>query len=124
MSALSPLIKLSDVLTCLLDWQDGQTPLRVLLTAPDSRFAFDCKLVRFFDTGISFQLSGDSDFIDLSLAGYDFETLNEGSDDTAHHEISDHPIHGRGLKASGGGRTLLILERNEEVLQGRSAPAR
>lgn len=112
MPALSPMLKLSDVLLCLLDWQDGQTPLRVLLSTPDGRFAFDCKLVRFFDTGISFQLSGDSDFIDLSLAGYDFEALEEGSGDAAREEIPDHP-HGRGLKASGGGRTLVILERNE-----------
>lgn len=127
MSALSPLLKLSDVLTCLLDWQDGQTPLRVLLSTPDGRFAFDCKLVRFFDTGISFQLSGDSDFIDLSLAGYDFEALDEGSADAAREEISGDPVHGpvqgRGLKASGGGRTLLILEVIEERLQGRPTPA-
>lgn len=131
MSALSPLLKLSDVLTCLLEWQDAQAPLRVLLSTPDGRFAFDCKLVRFFDTGVSFQLSGDSDFIDLSLAGYDFEGLDEGSSDAAHEEIPGHsvlgavhgPVHGRGLKASGGGRTLLILEMNEEVLQSRPASA-
>lgn len=114
MSALSPMLELSEVLTRLLDWLDGQTPLRVLLSTPDGRFAFDCKLARFFDTGISFQLSGDSDFIDLSLAGYDFEGLEEGSAEVAHEGIPGHP-HGRGLKASGGGRTLVILERIEEA---------
>lgn len=117
----SPMLELSEVLTRLLDWLDGQTPLRVLLSTPDGRFAFDCKLARFFDTGISFQLSGDADSIDLSLAGYDFEALDEGSGDAAREEISGHstngPVHGavqgRGLKASGGGRTLVILERIE-----------
>ena len=113
--ALSPMLELSEVLTRLLDWLDAQTLLRVLLSTPDGRFAFDCKLARFFDTGISFQLSGDSDFIALSLAGYDFEALEEGSDETAHEGIPDHGIHGRGLKASGGGRTLVILERFEEA---------
>lgn len=110
MLALSPLLKLSDVLTCLLDWQDGQTPLRVLLSTPDGRFAFDCKLVRFFDTGISLQLSDDSDSVDLNLTGYDFEALNEGAANVTHQELSAHRVHGRGLKASGDGRTLLILE--------------
>ena len=105
------MLKLSDVLTCLLEWQDGQTPLRILLSTPDGRFAFDCTLVRFFDTGISLQLSGDSDHVDLNLAGYDFEALNETSANLAHDELSDHPVYGRGLKANGGsGRTLLILE--------------
>ena len=113
--ASSPLLELSEVLTRLLDWLDGQTPLRVLLSTPDGRFAFDCKLARFFDTGISFQLSGDSDSVYLSLAGYDFEALEEGSGEAAHEEISDHRVRGRGLKASGGGRTLVILERNEEA---------
>ncbi len=94
----------------LLDWQDGQTPLRVLLSTPDGRFAFDCTLVRFFDTGISLQLSGDSDSVDLNLTGYDFEALNQGSANVAHEELLGHPIYGRGLKANGGERTLLILE--------------
>lgn len=110
MSALSTMLKLSDVLLCLLDWQDGQTPLRVLLSTPDGRFAFDCKLVRFFDTGISLQLAGDSDSVDLNLTGYDFEALDESAANGTHPEFSALPVHGRGLKASGSGRTLLLLE--------------
>lgn len=113
--ASSPMLELSEVLTRLLDWLDGQTPLRVLLSTPDGGFAFDCKLARFFDTGISFQLSGDSDSVDLRLAGYDFEALEEGSGDAAQEGIPGHGIHGRGLKASGDGRTLVILERIEEA---------
>ena len=104
------MLELSEVLTRLLDWLDGQTPLRVLLSTPDGRFAFDCTLVRFFDTGISLQLAGDSDSVDLNLTGYDFEALDEGAANGTHPELSALPVHGRGLKASGGGRTLLILE--------------
>ena len=104
---MSAMLKLSDVLTCLLEWHDRQTPLRILLSSPDGRFAFDCTLVRFFDTGISLQLSGDSDSIDLHLIGYDFEALNEAAVDD---EALDHTVWGRGLKASGDERTLLILE--------------
>jgi len=104
---MSSMLKLSDVLTYLLEWQDGQTPLRILLSTPDGRFAFDCTLVRFFDTGISLRLSGDSDSVDLNLTGYDFETLNEAADNLTDEELS---AYGRGIKANGGGRTLLILE--------------
>lgn len=103
---MSAMLKLSDVLTYLLEWHDRQTPLRILLSTPDGKFAFDCTLVRFFDTGISLQLAGDSDFVDLNLTGYDFEALHE---DTAepHEELSGN---GRGLKAKSSDRTLLILE--------------
>lgn len=107
---MSPMLKLSDVLTYLMEWQHQQTPLRVLLSTPDGRFAFDCTLVRFFDTGISLQLSGDSDSVDLNLTGYDFEALNEAAVNVAHEELSAHPVYRRGLKANSGGRTLLILE--------------
>ena len=117
MSALSPMLKLSDVLTCLLEWQDGHTPLRILLSTPDGRFAFDCTLVRFFDTGISLQLSGDSDTVDLNLTGYDFEALNQGSANVEHEELSAHLVYGRGLKAKGGERTLLILEQDRVELE-------
>jgi len=101
------MLKLSDVLTYLLEWHDRQTPLRILLSTPDGRFAFDCTLVRFFDTGISLQLAGDSDSVDLNLTGYDFEALDEGEDNVAKGELS---AFGRGLKANNDGRTLLILE--------------
>ena len=104
------MLKLSDVLTCLLEWHDRQTPLRILLSTPDGKFAFDCTLVRFFDTGISLQLSGDSDSIDLNLIGYDFEALNEAAVDAPDKEALDRSVCGRGLKASGDERTLLILE--------------
>ena len=107
---MSPMLELSDVLTYFMEWQQGQTPLRILLSTPDGRFAFDCTLVRFFDTGVSLQLSGDSDSVDLNLVGYDFEALNEDAANVTHEELSAHPVYGRGLKANGGGRTLLILE--------------
>jgi hypothetical protein len=103
----SAMLKLSDVLTCLLEWHDRQTPLRILLSTPDGKFAFDCTLVRFFDTGISVQLAGDSDLVDLNLTGYDFEALHEGTAEPAHEELSGN---GRGLKAKSSDRTLLILE--------------
>jgi|SRR5215469_7701306 len=107
---MSAMLKLSDVLTCLLEWHDRQTPLRILLSTPDGRFAFDCTLVRFFDTGISLQLCGDSDSIDLHLIGYDFEALNEAAVDAANKGAMERTVSGRGLKASGDERTLLILE--------------
>ena len=103
----SAMLKLSDVLTCLLEWHDRQTPLRILLSTPDGKFAFDCTLVRFFDTGISVQLAGDSDLVDLNLTGYDFEALHEDTAEPAHEELSGN---GRGLKAKSSDRTLLILE--------------
>jgi len=103
----SAMLKLSDVLTCLLEWHDRQTPLRILLSTPDGKFAFDCTLVRFFDTGISVQLAGDSDLVDLNLTGYDFEALHEGTAEPAHEGLSGN---GRGLKAKSSDRTLLILE--------------
>ena len=101
------MLKLSDVLTYLLEWHDRQTPLRILLSTADGRFAFDCTLVRFFDTGISLRLAGDSDLVDLNLTGYDFEALEEETEEHAHEELSGN---GRGLKANGSDRTLLILE--------------
>jgi hypothetical protein len=101
------MLKLSDVLTYLLEWHDRQTPLRVLLSTPDGKFAFDCTLLRFFDTGISLRLAGDSDFVDLNLTGYDFEAVDEETAEQAHEEPSGN---GRGLKANGSDRTLLILE--------------
>ena len=101
------MLKLSDVLSYLLEWHDRQTPLRILLSTPDGKFAFDCTLVRFFDTGISLHLAGDSDFVDLNLTGYDFEALDEGTGERAHEELSGN---GRGIKANGSDRTLLILE--------------
>ena len=100
---MSPMLKLSDVLTYLLEWHDR----RILLSTPDGKFAFDCKLVRFFDTGITLQLAGDSDFVDLNLTGYDFEALEEETEERAHEERSGN---GRGIKANSGDRTLLILE--------------
>jgi hypothetical protein len=101
------MLKLSDVLTYLLEWHDRQTPLRILLSTPDGRFAFDCTLVRFFDTGITLQLAGDSDSVDLNLTGFDFEALGEAESDQANEEFSGY---GRGLKANSDGRTLHILE--------------
>ena len=104
---MSAMLKLSDVLTYLLEWHDRQTPLRVLLSTPDGKFAFDCTLVRFFDTGISLRLAGDSDSIDLSLTGYDFEALNQETEEGAREELSGY---GRGLKAHSSDRALLIHE--------------
>ena len=104
---MSAMLKLSDVLTYLLEWHDRQTPLRILLSTPDGKFAFDCKLVRFFDTGITLQLAGDSDFVDLNLTGYDFEALEEETEERAHEELTGN---GRGIKANSSDRKLLILE--------------
>jgi len=104
---VSSMLKLSDVLTYLLEWHDRETPLRILLSTRDGRFAFDCTLVRFFDTGITLQLTGDSDSVDLNLTGYDFEALDEAKNDQVSEELSGH---GRGLKANSDGRTLHILE--------------
>ena len=104
---MSAMLKLSDVLSYLLEWHDRQTPLRILLSTPDGKFAFDCTLVRFFDTGISLHLAGDSDFVDLNLTGYDFQALDEETENQAREELSGN---GRGLKASSSDRTLLILE--------------
>lgn len=104
---MSAMLKLSDVLTYLLEWHDRQTPLRILLSTPDGKFAFDCTLVRFFDTGISLRLAGDSDFVDLNLTGYDFEALEGETAEQAHEEPSGN---GRGLKANSSDRSLLILE--------------
>src|SRR5438874_13718931 len=76
---LTSMLDLSDVLTYLMSWQNGQTNLRILLSTGDGRFSFDCTLLGFSDTGISVQLSGDSNFIDLNLVGYDFEFLDESA---------------------------------------------
>ena len=102
---MSAMLKLSDVLTYLLEWHDQQTPLRILLSTPDGKFAFDCTLVRFFDTGISLRLAGDADFVDLNLTGYDFEALHGETEEQE--EVSGC---GRGIKANSSDRTLLILE--------------
>jgi len=105
------MLNLSDVLTYLMSWQNGQTNLRVLLSTGDGRFSFDCTLLGFSDTGISFQLSGDSNSIDLNLVGYDFEFLDETAANIPREETSAHPVYVRGLRANRGpGESLFILE--------------
>jgi hypothetical protein len=105
------MLNLSDVLTYLMSWQNGQTNLRILLSTGDGRFSFDCTLSGFSDTGISLQLAGDSNSIDLNLVGYDFEFLNESSANTPCEETPAHPVYVRGLRANRGpGETLLIME--------------
>src|SRR5437773_2157089 len=76
---ISSMLNLSDLLTYLMAWQNGQTNLRFLLSAGDGRFSFDCTLLGFWDTGISLQPSGDFNSIDLNLVGYDFEFLDESA---------------------------------------------
>ena len=101
----------SDVLTYLISWQNEQTNLRILLSTGDGRFSFDCTLLGFSDTGISIQLSGDSNFIDLNLVGYDFEFLDESTANIPREETPAHPVYVRGLRANRGpGETLFILE--------------
>jgi hypothetical protein len=105
------MLNLSDVLTYLMSWQNGQTNLRILLSTGDGRFSFDCTLLGFSDTGISLQLSGDTNSIDLNLTGYDFEFLDESAANIPREEIPAHPIYVRGLRANRGpGETLFILE--------------
>jgi hypothetical protein len=105
------MLNLSDVLTYLISWQNGQTNLRVLLSTGDGRFSFDCTLLGFLDTGISLQLSGDSNSIDLNLVGYDFEFLDESAANIPREETPAHPVYVRGLRANRGpGETLFILE--------------
>lgn len=105
------MLNLSDVLTCLMAWQNGQTNLRMLLSTGDGRFSFDCTLLGFWDTGISLQLSGNSNSIDLNLVGYDFEFLDESAANILREEIPAHPVYVRGLRANRSpGETLLILE--------------
>ncbi|HVH72331.1 MAG TPA: hypothetical protein VNB49_14635 [Candidatus Dormibacteraeota bacterium] len=109
------MLSLSEVLTYFMEWQNGHTHLRILLSTNDCRFSFDCKLSRFWDLGISFDLLADADsaagFIDLNLAGYDFEFLDEAAANERHEEFPAHPLYARGLKANRGpGETLFILE--------------
>ena len=108
---LRHMLNLSDVLTYLMSWQNGQTNLRILLSTGDGRFSFDCTLLGFSDTGISLQLSGDSNSIDLNLVGYDFEFQDESAANIPREETPAHPIYVRGLRANRGpGETLFILE--------------
>ena len=108
---LRHMLNLSDVLTYLMSWQNEQTNLRILLSTGDGRFSFDCTLLGFWDTGISLQLSGDSNSIDLNLAGYDFEFLDEVAANIPREEIPAHPVYVRGLGANRSpGETLFILE--------------
>src|SRR5260370_18074030 len=74
---LRHMLNLYDVLTYLMSWQNGQTNLRILLSTGDGRFSFDCTLLGFSDTGISVQLSGDSNSIVLHFFGSDFDLLEE-----------------------------------------------
>jgi hypothetical protein len=105
------MLNLSDVLTYLMSWQNGQTNLRILLSTGDGRFSFDCTLLGFSDTGISLQLPGDTNSIDLNFAGYDFEFLDEAAANIPREETPAHPVYVRGLKANRGpGETLIILE--------------
>jgi hypothetical protein len=105
------MLNLSDVLTYLMSWQNGQTNLRVLLSTGDGRFSFDCTLLGFSDTGISVQLSGGTNSIDLNLVGYDFEFLDETAANILREETPAHPVYVRGLRANRvPGETLFILE--------------
>jgi len=58
--------------------------------------------VRVSDTGISVQLSGDSNSIDLNLVGYDFEFLDESAANIPREETPAHPVYVRGLRANRG----------------------
>jgi hypothetical protein len=105
------MLNLSDVLTYLMSWQNGQTNLRILLSTGDGRFSFDCTLLGFSDSGISVQLPGDTNSIDLNLVGYDFEFLDETVANIPREETQAHPVYVRGLGANRGpGETLFILE--------------
>jgi hypothetical protein len=108
---ISSMLNLSDVLTYLMSWQNGQTNLRILLSTGDGRFSFDCTLLGFSDAGISLQLSGNSNSIDLNLAGYDFEFLDESAANIPREETPAHRVYVQGLRANRGpGETLFILE--------------
>jgi len=108
---ISSMLNLSDLLTYLMAWQNGQTNLCFLLSTGDGRFSFDCTLLGFWDTGISLQPSGDSNSIDLNLVGYDFEFLDESAANIPREEIPARPVYVRGLRANRGpGETLFILE--------------
>src|SRR5260370_38762404 len=94
-----------------MSWQRGQTQLRIHVSPGDGRLSFDCTLLGFSDTGISLQLSGDSNSIDLNLVGYDFEFLDESAANILREETPAHPVYVRGLRANRGpGETLFILE--------------
>jgi hypothetical protein len=104
-------LNLSDVLTYLMSWQNDQTNLRILLSTGDGRFSFDCTLLGFSDSGISVQLPGNTNSIDLNLVGYDFEFLDETAANIPREETPAHPVYVRGLGANRGpGETLFILE--------------
>jgi hypothetical protein len=108
---ISSMLNLSEVLTYLMAWQNGQTNLRILLSTGDGRFSFDCTLLGFWDTGVSLQPSGNSNSIDLNLVGYDFEFLDESAANIPREEIPAHPVYVRGLRANRSpGETLFILE--------------
>ena len=108
---ISSMLKLSEVLRYFVAWQNAQTSLRVLLSTSDGKFSFDCTLSRFSDTGISLQLSVDSDSVDLDLTGYHFEPLDEKAASIPHEDIPAHPRYARGLKGIRRPQeTLLILE--------------
>ena len=105
------MLKYSEVLMYFTTWQDAQTSLRILLSTGDGKFSFDCTLSRFSVTGISLQLSVDSDSVDLNLTGYHFEPLDETSANEPHEDIPVHPRYARGLKGVRSPQeTLLILE--------------
>jgi hypothetical protein len=85
--------------------------LRILLSTGDGRFSFDCTLLGFSDRGISVQLPGNTNSIDLNLVGYDFEFLDETAANIPLEETPAHPVYVQGLRANRGpGETLFILE--------------
>jgi hypothetical protein len=105
------MLKFTEVLKYLMEWQNGQTNLRVILSAHDGTFRFNCTLLSFSEMGVSFQLSGDFDQTDLVLAAYHFELLNESEANMPHELIKAHPIYARGLKGTRSpDEILLILE--------------
>jgi hypothetical protein len=105
------MLNLSDVLTYLMSWQNEQTNLRILLSTGDGRSSFDCTLSGFSDTGISLQLPGETNSIDLNFVGYDFEFLDETAANVPREETPAHPMYVRGLRANRGpGEILFILE--------------
>jgi hypothetical protein len=105
------ILKLAEVLTYLTAWQNAQTSLRVLWATHDGKFAVDCTLSLFSAIGISLQLLASSDTVELSLAGYHFEPLDEAAANAPHEDLPAHPRYARGLKGvRNPEETLLILE--------------
>jgi len=89
---ISWMLNLSDVLTYLMSWQNGQTNLRILLSRA---------------TAGSHSTAPNS--IDLNLVGYDFEFLDESAANIPREETPAHPVYVRGLRANRGpGETLFI----------------